>query len=181
MPTISSNLVLQKIITKAGWENSLITKNNYTKNDSSKFSFQRYISHNAFNDSNIALDAIYFTGTTPVIYIKELSNYKPTEVLELQRKFWNEGRTPLCLIITPDVIKIIDNYAVPIESANNIESIELESFKTTEDELNRLAELLRQSKLDSESVLGVDLKVKVQQRVDKKLISQLRLARKKTS
>lgn len=174
-----SSKILQKITAKAGWENGLVTKSNYTKNESPKFSFQRYISHNAFNDNDLELDAIYFTGTTPVIYIKELSNYNPSAVLALQKRFWNEGRTPLCLIITPDIIKVIDNYATPIENENHIGSIELESFSTTENELNRLAELLRQSKLDSESVLGTELKVKVQQRVDKKLISQLRLARKK--
>src|ERR1035437_7843730 len=170
--------ILQKIITKANWDNGLVTRENYNKNDNPKFSFQRYISHNAFSDKDLGPDAIYFAGTTPVVFIKQLSKFNPNEVLAIQKRFWNEGRTPLSLIIMPDIIMVIDNYATPTYSEDNINNIVLEKFDASEGDLNRLSQILSQSKLDSDSVIGVNLKVKVQQRVDKKLISQLRESRK---
>jgi len=170
--------ILQKITSKAGWQNGLVTKESLKQRTSDNFSFQYYIANNAFKDDSLKLDAIYFNDTSPVIYIKTLKNYNPIEIIELQKRFWNECRTPLTLIITPQVIKILDNYANPALDASRIEHIELEQFSTTDEGLERLAGLLKQSKLDSEQVLGYTLKLNIEERVDKKLISQLREARK---
>jgi len=178
MPTETSN-ILQKITLKAGWQNGLITRQSYKQLTNQKFSFQYYIANNAFNDTSLNLDAIYFTDTCPVIYIKQLNDYNPTVIIELQKRFWNECRTPLTLIITPQIIKILDNYAKPVNNPNETSKIEKIEFKTTDEELERLADLLKQSKLDSEKVLGNTLHLNTNQRVDKKLISQLREARKK--
>lgn len=177
MPNEAGN-ILQKITSKAGWQNGLVTKQSLKQRNSAKFSFQYYIANNAFNDESLNLDAIYFNDTSPVIYIKTLKDYNPTEIIELQKRFWNECRTPLTLIITPQVIKILDNYAKPASDASRVKDIELEEFSTTDEDLERLADLLKQSKLDSEKVLGYTLKLNTEQRVDKKLISQLREARK---
>jgi N-6 DNA Methylase len=177
MPT-NTNKILQKITSKAGWQNGLVTRQFNKKPGSSKFAFQYYIANTAFNDSTLNLDAIYFTDTTPIIYIKELSSYDRNLVIELHKRFWNECRTPLTLIITPNVIKILDNYAKPVNNPNEISQIERETFKTTDEDLERLAEILKQSKLDSEKVFGYEFNLSINQRVDKKLISQLREARK---
>jgi hypothetical protein len=177
MPTETTK-ILQKIVSKAGWQNGLLTRQLNKKPQSSKFAFQYYIANNAFNDSTLDLDAIYFTDTTPVIYIKELKSYDPSVIIGLHKRFWNECRTPLTLIITPTIIKVLDNYAVPVNSPSEISRIEVKTFSTTEEDLERLAEILRQSKLDSEKVLGNEINLKTSQRVDKKLIKQLREARK---
>ena len=177
MPT-NTNKILRKISSKAGWQKGLITKQQNKKPSSSKFAFQYYIASNAFRDESLQLDAIYFTDTTPIIYIKTLSSYDRNLVLELHKRFWNECRTPLTLIITPDVIKVLDNYAKPINNPNEISRIEKAEFSTTDQDLERLAEILSQAKLDSEKVLGYELHLSTHQRVDKKLISQLREARK---
>jgi hypothetical protein len=170
--------ILQKITSKAGWHNGLVTKQHNKKPDSSKFAFQYYIASNAFNDSALNIDAIYFTDTTPVIYIKKLDSYDRNLVIELHKRFWNECRTPLTIIITPDVIKVLDNYAKPVNSPNEISTIERKTFRTTEEDLEQLAEILSQAKLDSEKVFGYEFHLSTNQRVDKKLISQLREARK---
>lgn len=177
MPT-NTGKILQKITSKAGWQNGLVTRELNKKPENSKFAFQYYIANNAFNDSTLNLDAIYFTDTTPIIYIKELSSYDHNLVIELHKRFWNECRTPLTLIITPDVIKVLDNYAKPVNNPNEISRIERETFNTTEQDLERLAGILKQSKLDSEKVFGYEFTLSTNQRVDKKLISQLREARK---
>ena len=174
----ATNKILQKITSKAGWQNGLVTRQFNKKPDNSKFAFQYYIANNAFNDSTLNLDAIYFTDTTPIIYIKELISYDRNLVIELHKRFWNECRTPLTLIITPDVIKVLDNYAKPINSPNEISYIERAEFTTADEGLDLLAEILNQSKLDSEKVFGYEFTLSTNQRVDKKLISQLREARK---
>ncbi len=178
MPTNTGN-ILQRITSKAGWLNGLITKENIKKPKGSKSSFQYYIAKNAFNgEEELSVDAIYFTDTNPVIYIKQLVNYNPNAIIKLQRKFWNECRTPLTLIITPDTIQVLDNYASPVNSPNEIKSIEKLKLTTSDADLERLSEILKQSKLDSEKVFGVEFELYTHQRVDKKLISQLRFARK---
>lgn len=177
MPTETDN-ILHKITSRAGWQNGLVTRQSIKQRTNDKFSFQYYIANNTFNDTLLNLDAIYFNDTSPVIYIKQLKDYVPAEIIELQKRFWNECRTPLTLIITPQIIKILDNYAKPASEASRIKDIELEEFSTTDKELERLADLLKQSKLDSEQVLGYTLKLNTEQRVDKELISQLREARK---
>lgn len=177
MPTETSK-ILEKIISKAGWQNSLVTKEFNKQPDSSKFAFQYYIATNTFNDKTLGLDAIYFTDTNPIIYIKQLKNYDRSLVIELHKRFWNECRTPLTLIITPDIIKVLDNYAKPINNPNEISQIERAEFTTTNQDLERLSEILSQAKIDSEKVFGYELKLSTNQRVDKKLISQLREARK---
>lgn len=170
--------ILEKIKSKAGWHNGLITRLLNEQPVNSKFAFQYYIASNAFNDSTLGLDAIYFADTTPIIYIKELNSYDVDIVIELHKRFWNECRTPLTLIITPDIIKVLDNYAKPVNNKSEIFQIERITFTTTDEDLDRLAEILKQSKLDSEKVLGIEFTLNTHQRVDKKLISQLREARK---
>ena len=180
MKTVSkNNNLLQNLASKAGWGAGLVTKNDYKKQDTSKSSFQFHICNNAFNSQNgLNIDAIYFTDTYPVIYIKELKDYNHAEIIKIHKQFWNECRTPLTLIITPAVISILDNYATPVESENEISKLEREKFEPTETNLNRLAEILQQAKLDSELVLGKTIKLHTQDRVDKTLIKQLRAARK---
>lgn len=174
--------ILQKISSKAGWQNGLVTNQHSKKPESSKFAFQYYIANNAFNEDNkdasLNPNAIYFTDTTPVIYIKELTSYDPNLVIELHKRFWNECRTPITIIITPDIISVLDNYAKPVSSSNELSQIERRKFTTTDEDIERLAEILKQSKLDSEKVFGYEFSLKTNQRVDKKLISQLREARR---
>lgn len=174
----STRLILEEIASKAGWKNGLVTKKLNKKPDNSKFAFQYYIANTAFSDEILNLDAIYFTDTTPIIYIKELSSYDNKLVIELHKRFWNECRTPLTLIITPDIIKVLDNYAKPVNNPLEISKIEIQTFNTTEQHLEKLAKILSQAKLDSEKVFGYEFQLSTNQRVDKKLISQLREARK---
>lgn len=175
------NNILHSIATKAEWSNGLVTNVQLDEPSDSKSSFKYFIAKNAFKENvlngNTDIDAIYFNDIAPVIYIKTLKEYNPEEVIKLHNRFWNEGRTPLTLIITPKTIKILDNYSKPVTNSNNINSIELKEFSTAKEDLENLASILHQSKLDSEKVVGESLIVKTEQRVDKKLIEQLRYAR----
>lgn len=175
------NNILHNIATKAEWSNGLVTNVQLNEPSDSKSSFKYFIAKNAFKENvlngNTDIDAIYFNDIAPVVYIKSLSEYKPEEIIKLHNRFWNEGRTPLTLIITPKTIKILDNFSKPVNSTNSISSIELKEYSNSEADLKRLAKILHQSKLDSDNVIGKSLIIKTEQRVDKKLIEQLRYAR----
>ena len=171
--------ILQAITIESDWANGLVTKEQLNEPLNSKSSFKYFIAKNAFRDddnSNTGPDAIYFNDIAPVLYIKQLKDYNPEEIAKIHSRFWNEGRTPLSLIITPQQIKILDNFSKPTET-NNISHIELKEFGCSEKDLKQLAEILHQSKLDSEEVVGKLFKVKTEERVDRKLIEQLRIAR----
>lgn len=171
--------ILTALTVESEWGNSLITKEQLNEPLNSKSSFKYFIAKNAFKDddnSNTEPDAIYFNDIAPVLYIKQLKDYNPKEIAKIHNRFWNEGRTPLSLIITPQQIKILDNFSKPTET-NNISHIELKGFGSSEKDLKQLAEILHQSKLDSEEVIGKLFKVKTEERVDRKLIEQLRTAR----
>lgn len=171
--------ILTALTVESEWGNSLITKEQLIEPIDYKSSFKYFLAKNAFkNDdfSNTEPDAIYFNDIAPIIYIKQLKDYNPEEIVKIHNRFWNEGRTPLSLIITPQQIKILDNFSKPTET-NNISHIELKGFGSSEKDLKQLAEILHQSKLDSEEVIGKIFKVKTEERVDRKLIEQLRTAR----
>ena len=149
--------ILHNIATKAEWANGLVTNMQLDEPSDSKSSFKYFIAKNAFKENvlngNTDIDAIYFNDIAPVVYIKTLSEYKPEEIIKLHNRFWNEGRTPLTLIITPKTIKILDNFSKPVNSPNNINSIELKEYSNSEADLKRLAKILHQSKLDSDKVI----------------------------
>lgn len=171
--------ILETISIQSDWANGLVTKEQLKAPIDSKSSFKYFIAKNAFKDdenSNTEPDAIYFNDIAPILYIKQLKDYNPNQIAKIHNRFWNEGRTPLSLIITPQQIKILDNFSKPTET-NNISHIELKEFGCSEKDLKRLAEILHQSKLDGEEVVGKLFKVKTEERVDRKLIEQLRVAR----
>lgn len=174
--------ILQTIASKAEWNRGLVTKEQLVEPSDNKSSFKYFIAKNAFKkdlESRSELDAIYFNDISPVIYIKQLTEYNPNEIIKFHNRFWNEGRTPLSLIITPQLIKILDNFSKPIGDNENIHKIQIgNDFSTSEEDLKRLSGILHQSKLDSELVIGESLNIKIDQRVDRKLIEQLRQARK---
>lgn len=178
MPKTNHN-ILQTIAIESDWTNGLITNEQLPEPQDSKSAFKYFIAKNAFkNDdsSSNVLDAIYFNDIAPVLYVKQLKDYNPEEIAKFHNRLWNEGRIPLSLIITPQHIKILDNFSKPTD-AQNISCIELKEFGNSEQDLKQLAELLHQSKLDSEEVIGKSLKTKTHERVDRKLIEQLRTAR----
>jgi len=175
-----SNELLEEAVAKAGWQLGLVTSKDLEDNSSSLNSFKKQIAQTAFADQNIPIDAIYFSGENPFIYFRQLSSFDPTEVSKLHRKIWNEGRTPLLAIITPQEIRLYDCFDTPRQESASINKLEKDSFQDTPHDLKRLGELLHQSKIDSgiiwEDQLGKS--IKTQNRVDRKLVNNLGDARK---
>jgi len=176
---MSRNKILQTISAQADWGRGLFTKEHLNDSFDSKSSFKHFIAKNAFkndNDFNTEPDAIYFNDIAPILYVKQLREYNPKEIAKIHNRFWNEGRTPLTLVITPNRITILDNYSKP-NNSGDIKKNELERYKNSKEDLEKLVGVLHQSKLDSDEIIGKRLKVKIEERVDRKLIEQLRVAR----
>lgn len=172
--------LLDRIITKADLKLGLVTKKNFKEKPSDLPSFKRQISHSVFEDSDYPVDAIYFSGENPFIHFKKLSTFDPERVLGLHKKIWNEGRTPLLAIITPQEIRLYDCFDTPQKDDQSLTVLERERFKNTEKDLQRLCELIHQSRIDSGIIWKEDLgrSIKTQNRVDRKLVKNLEEARK---
>ena len=176
------NKLLEKAVAKAGWQLGLVTQKDLEVNSSSLNSFKKQIAHTAFADQDIPIDAIYFSGENPFIYFRQLSYFDPKEVSKLHRKIWNEGRTPLLGIVTPQNIRLYDCFDTPEkESADINNKLQIDSFQDTPRDLRRLGELLHQSRIDSgiiwEDQFGKS--IKTHNRVDRKLVKNLGDARKR--
>jgi len=167
--------LFDKVVDTTGWQLGVLT----SSDDKKVNGFQRYIADTVLLDPIYPLDAIYFSGVNPFIYIKQLSKFDPELVRELQRKVWNEGRTPLLAVITPKEIKIIDCFDTPVEATEDLGKVQRESFLNTEEDLRRLASLLHQSKIDSGAIWNSTLEIKTQNRVDRKLVKALSTTRKR--
>ncbi|WP_462220033.1 HsdM family class I SAM-dependent methyltransferase, partial [Ferruginibacter sp.] len=175
--------LLEKISDKADWGLSLVTKE--TLKPSSKISissFKKQIATSVINAKLLPIDSINFSGENPFIYIKQLKEFNPTQVRELHRKIWNEGRTPLLGIITPTEIRLYDCFDFPADTEVELDKCRIgKIYRNTKQDIEELAVLLHQSKIDSgliwDEPLGKNIKTK--NRVDRKLVENLAIAREK--
>ncbi|MHB8905104.1 MAG: HsdM family class I SAM-dependent methyltransferase [Melioribacteraceae bacterium] len=176
------DILLKKIAAFAGWHFGLITKRDFEDHSLYLTPIKKEFTEIAFTDTEMPIDAIYFSGDNPFIHFKQLSDFNPKVVRNLHQKIWNQGRIPFLAIITPIETRLYDCFDTPVENDDNLENLKRGSFQNNvEDDLKRLGELLHQSKIDSgiiweEGQLGQ--KIRTSNRVDRKLVKNLALTRK---
>lgn len=175
-----TNTLLKKASERAGWQLGLVTEKNLKEKSPSLSSFQQHLAHTAFIDP-LSVDAIYFSGENPFIHFKQFYSYNPIEVRDLHRKIWNEGRVPLLGIVTPQEIRLYDCFDTPPTDLEALNNLERECFQDTEHDLEKLADLLHQSKIDSGLIWKEQLgkSIRTKNRVDRKLLNNLAAARNK--
>ncbi|WP_326975236.1 HsdM family class I SAM-dependent methyltransferase [Caproicibacter sp. BJN0012] len=67
----------------------------------------------------IGIDAVYFLRDPdgipkiPLIYFSAMDKYDADKVATLHRLAWNLGEAPLLFVVTPDELKIFNNYKTP--------------------------------------------------------------------
>ena len=67
----------------------------------------------------VGIDAVYFLrdsdgiAKVPLIYFSAIDKYESDKVAELHRLAWNLGEAPLLFIVTPDELRIFNNYRTP--------------------------------------------------------------------
>lgn len=62
-----------------------------------------------------AVDALYFSGDTPIIYFKLLSDFDENTIKGLHRRIWNQNRVPLLYVVTPSELRIYNCFEAPAE------------------------------------------------------------------
>ena len=175
--------ILDKISAKADWGLSLVTKESLKPSSNIVISpFKKQIATSVINAELLPIDTINFSGENPFIYIKQLKEFNPTQVRDLHRKIWNEGRTPLLGIITPTEIRLYDCFDFPAETEVEFDKCRIgKIYRNTKQDIEELAGLLHQSKIDSgliwEESFGIS--IKTENRVDRKLVDNLASAREK--
>ena len=67
----------------------------------------------------IGIDAVYFlrdsdgVAKIPLIYFSALDKYDSEKIAQLHRLSWNMGEAPLLFIVTPDELRVFNNYESP--------------------------------------------------------------------
>lgn len=174
------NSFYTKILSLTGWESSIVSKTNLKK---ASTPFQRYIAEEIFmSSSQLQPDDIYFSGEHPFIHIKQDNSINLDKIRKLQSKIWNQGRSPFLVIVTPTEMRLFNCYQHPVCNSSEVESkLQIDRFHDVLEDLVRIKDLLHQSKIDSGKIwTGVyGEKLTIKNRVDKKLVSNLRVTRAK--
>ena len=169
----------RKVISVTDWEACLTSKNDSKKGLTP---FQKNIAEEIFTSKNVpSSDSIFFSGEQPFIHIKKLSKINEEKIRLLHSRIWNEGRSPLLAVVTPVELRIYDCCRPPVEKNDEIGKLEIDRFTNIETDLKRLVKHLHQSKIDSGKIWEEEYgnKITLQNRVDKKLLSNLKATRAK--
>ncbi|MCX2483520.1 HsdM family class I SAM-dependent methyltransferase [Pedobacter sp. MR2016-24] len=127
------------------------------------------------------VDQIYFSGEHPLIYFKNLSGFDPVVVKKLHKKVWNQGRVPLMFISFPGELRIYNCYQKPLnEDEIDIQSLEIDRFTDSVEEIIRLKNGYRQELLDSGLFWDTNIgkKISTTNKVDQLLVKNLKETRK---
>lgn len=180
MKNQSSENLYNNIVNIAGWGLGLIEYNTF---DSSAHitPTQRQLASEIFSNPQLRPDAVYFSGDHPLMHVKRLTAYEPQKVFDLHKRIWNEGRSPLLTIITSQEIRVYDTYDKPGEDYSAIDGHLLYKTGSAEHDLEKLAQLIGQAELDSGKIWQneIGVRVKIENKVDRTLIRNLRGTRKK--
>jgi hypothetical protein len=172
-------MLYEKVIKLTGWDLSIVSKSNFKELASS---FRRYISEETFSTNELTSDEIFFSGDQPFIYIKQLSKLDFGKIRQLHSKIWNEGRAPFLATFTPTEMRLFNCYEPPVKENEEVEiKLQIDKFEDITQDLERLVEYLHQSKIDSGKIWEekYGLKVNVNNRVDRRLVDNLKATRGK--
>ena len=76
----------------------------------------------------IGINAIYFLRDSrgiakiPLIYFSAMDEYDPQKSARLHQLAWNLGDAPLLFIVTPDEVKVFNNYETPRQKDGSLDS-----------------------------------------------------------
>src|SRR5215472_2225823 len=79
-----------------------VSKSDFLRGE--KTSTQPHILRRAFE--LLDLDAIFSSGTGPLIYFKTVVSIAAADIMQLHRNFWNHGGAPILVLIAPDEVHV---------------------------------------------------------------------------
>ncbi len=67
------------------------------------------------------ITSVYFIQDVPVAYFSQLEEFDATQLLELYRSVWSQGKVPLLYVVLPQEIRVYNSYAEPPDPENGDE------------------------------------------------------------
>lgn len=139
---------------------------------------------NQVKANDFGVDAIYFSGDFPSVYFKKVNDFQePTirELLNIQRKIWNQGKVPFLFVESPLEIRVYNCYDKPRKEVSEAADIQLlQASKQAADGLNLLKEVFDKVSIETGNFWKQEdfaKLVKNDTRVDKELIRSLKQTR----
>ena len=137
----------------------------------------------------IGIDAVYFLRDTngvakiPLIYFSAMDKYDAQKVAELHRLSWNMGEAPLLFVVTPDQLKVFNNYESPRKKDGCLDPevalIDVISLVTDLETQRRELQQYNRSLLETgEYWRSSKVRFDSKTRVDSTLISNLKIMRR---
>lgn len=75
---------------------------------------QAHVLRNAFD--LLGLDGILCSGSTPLIYFKQVGEIRTDVVLDLHRQFWNHGGAPVLVLVSKDKVHVYSGMSRPVDT-----------------------------------------------------------------
>jgi len=140
---------------------------------------------NQVKENDFGVDAIYFSGEFPSVYFKAVPDFQEPvlkELLDIQRKIWNQGKVPFLYAESPVEIRIYNCYEKPRHLTKDSGELELvQASKRVAEELNLLRQVFGKISIETGNFWkeeGYPDKVRNETRVDRSLIDNLKQTRR---
>lgn len=180
------NKIYQRVMAHTGFYRDGVPTTGVTKAEDIRNNNQyleKRIKYSAVIDTEqINATAIYELSGSPCIYFTQLKEPNPRKLAKLHKLSWNHGLAPMLWVITPDEVLLYNCYSQPTKQDENDPNRHLiESFETTESDLNRMNQFASRLQIESgefwqwEKAKQIDR----QQRVDSVLVRDLNEAEEK--
>ncbi|BCL33613.1 class I SAM-dependent DNA methyltransferase [Nostoc sp. MS1] len=144
---------------------------------------EKRIKYSAVIDTEqINATAIYELSGSPCIYFTQLNEPNPRELAKLHKLSWNHGLAPMLWVITPNEVLLYNCYSQPTkQDENNPNRHLIESFETTDNDLQRMNQFASRLQIDSGEFWqwAKAKQIDRQQRVDSVLVRDLNEAEEK--
>jgi len=137
-------------------------------------------------EGSIDVDEIYFSGEFPTVYFKSVTDFEEAtqhEILEIQRKIWNQGKVPFLYVESPTEVRVYNCYEKPVHKNQKKRSIDdILLYQTIIEDLNLLQRVFDKVSIETGRFWEerrYAKKLKNETRVEKTLIDNLKETRKK--
>jgi len=91
---------------------------------------------------SMQLDGILLLQNSLAVYFKEVAKIQPQQMRSLQRRFWNQGLSPVLVVIDPQDVHIYSGLTPPSDDEEDI--FYLRKPYTSQDLLRKVKQVLGQ-------------------------------------
>ena len=136
---------------------------------------------------DFGVDKIYFSGEFPSVYFKKVVDFgeqTQREILQIQRKIWNQGKVPFLYVESPTEVRVFNCYAKPLHQFQEQDKEDITQdllvYQTAFDDLTELNQVFGKIAIESGSFWKEKKyakKVSIETRVEKALVDNLKKTR----